>query len=100
MARKDTEAFSGALGQRFEHMRHLGRGGMAEVFLARDRFQQREVALKIVHPQQGKGEERKMLEHLWMNEMRIAGKLKHPNILEIYEAGNDGETSFLVMEFL
>ncbi len=100
MARKDPELFSGALGQRFEHVRHIGRGGMAEVFLVRDRFRQHEVALKIVFPQQGKGDQRQQLEHLWMNEMRIAGRLKHPNILEIYEAGTEGDTSFLVMEYL
>ncbi len=100
MPRKDPELFSGALGQRFEHVRHIGRGGMAEVFLVRDRFKQREAALKIVFPHQGKGEERQQLEHLWMNEMRIAGRLKHPNILEIYEAGTEGDTNFLVTEYL
>ena len=42
------EAFSGALGRRFEYIRPLGQGGMAEVYLVKDRFHQREVALKIM----------------------------------------------------
>lgn len=94
------EAFRGALGERFEYVRHLGSGGMAEVYLARDRFHQREVALKIVRASQATGGDRKQHEHLWLNEMRLAGRLKHPYILEIYEAGTEGGQSFLVMEFL
>ena len=93
-------AFSGALGQRFEYLRRLGQGGMAEVYLARDRFHQREVALKVVKGAQGKGEDRRQVEHLWLNEMRLAGRLRHPYILEIYEAGTEDGHSFLVMEFL
>lgn len=100
MGNDRPEAFSGALSQRFEYMRRLGQGGMAEVYLARDRFHQREVALKIVRGAQGQSEQQEQLEHLWLNEMRLAGRLKHPYILEIYEAGTEGDRSFLVMEFL
>jgi hypothetical protein len=100
MGRDVPDVFSGALGQRFEHVRRLGQGGMAEVYLARDRFHEREVALKIVRSAQGAGEERKQIEHLWLNEMRLAGRLKHPYIVEVYEAGNEDGHNFLVMEFL
>ncbi len=100
MAKGVPDVFSGALGQRFEYVRHLGQGGMAEVYLARDRFHEREVALKIVRSTQNAGEQRKQLEHLWLNEMRLAGRLKHPYILEVYEAGSEDGHSFLVMEFL
>ena len=71
---------------------------MAEVFLVVDRFHRRQVALKVVHAIAGSNEEKQQLEHLWVNEMRLAGRLKHPYILEIYEAGTDGDRSFLVME--
>ena len=71
---------------------------MAEVFLVIDRFKQRKVALKVVRAIPGSSEEKQQLEHLWVNEMRLAGRLKHPYILEIYEAGTDGDRSFLVME--
>jgi hypothetical protein len=100
MKGKLPEAFGGALGERFEYVRSLGQGGMAEVYLAQDRFHQREVALKVVRSASEAGEDRKQLERLWLNEMRLAGRLKHPYILEIYEAGTEGGLSFLVMEFL
>jgi len=100
MKEKVPEAFGGALGERFEYVRSVGQGGMAEVFLALDRFHQREVALKVVRAATGPGEERKQFERLWLNEMRLAGRLKHPYILEIYEAGTEGGQSFLVMEYL
>ncbi len=100
MGKDRPEAFSGALGKRFEHMRRLGQGGMADVYLAVDRFHQREVALKIVRGAQAHGEDQKQHERLWLNEMRLAGRLKHPYILEIYEAGTVDERSFLVMEYL
>ncbi len=94
-----TDAFGGARGRRFEFMRPLGEGGMGRVYLARDRFHQREVALKVVRAGQGAGGDR-MLEHLWLNEMRLAGRLKHPYIIEIHEAGSEEGLTFLVMEYL
>lgn len=73
---------------------------MAEVFLVMDRFRRREVALKVMHARWAPAEHRAMIERLWMNEMRLAGRLKHPYVLEVHEAGTceDGAT-FLVMEF-
>lgn len=94
------EAFSGALGRRFEFVRPLGQGGMAEVYLAKDRFHQREVALKVMRAIENPSEDQARIEHLWVNEMRLAGRLKHPYILEIYEAGHETDRSFLVMEYL
>jgi len=94
------EVFQGPLGRRFHFVRHLGTGGMAEVYLAMDRFHQREVALKIVRPTLPPDAEQARIEQLWVNEMRLAGRLKHPYILEVYEAGNEGDSSFLVMEYL
>lgn len=73
---------------------------MAEVFLVKDRFSQKQVALKVVRAAGEASEERVQLEHLWVNEMRLAGRLKHPYILEVYEAGSDGDRTFLVMEYV
>ena len=94
------DAFSGALGRRFEFVRALGTGGMAEVYLCIDRFHQRQVALKMMRAIEHPTEEQARIEHLWVNEMRLAGRLKHPYILEIYEAGHEADRSFLVMEYL
>jgi eukaryotic-like serine/threonine-protein kinase len=73
---------------------------MAEVYLAVDRFSQRRVAIKVVRMGSAASEDRAQLEHLWVNEMRLAGRLKHPYILEIYEAGAAGDGNFLVMEYV
>jgi alkylhydroperoxidase family enzyme len=100
MGKEVPEAFRGALGHRFEFVRRLGEGGMAEVHLARDRFHERDVALKVVRGVQGKADDRRQHDHLWLNEMRLAGRLKHPYILAIHEAGSEDGHSFLVMEYL
>src|SRR5258706_3237574 len=95
------DPFSGALGKRFDRLKPLGRGGMAEVYLCMDRFHQRQVALKIVRNiGLGDEEEQQRVDKMWLNEMRLAGRLKHPYILEVYEAGTEGDHSFLVMEYL
>ncbi len=95
------EAFQGPLGRRFEYVRHVGQGGMAEVYLAIDRFHQREVALKVVRSASPAIlEERTKVEALWVNEMRLAGRVNHPYILDVYEAGTEGDLSFLVMEYM
>jgi serine/threonine protein kinase len=86
---------------RFEIRRELGRGGMGEVHLAWDTYHQREVAVKLVKlaamddPDVGP-----RLRKMWVNETRLAGKLKHPYIVETYEAGVSGEHGYLVLEYV
>lgn len=90
-----------AFRSRFEIRRELGRGGMGEVHLALDTYMQREVAIKLTHlkalddPQDGQ-----RLRRLWLNETRLAGKLHHPYIVEIYESGVVDEYGYLVMEYV
>ena len=85
--------------QRFEIGDVIGEGGMGEVFLAFDTHNERDVAIKVaLHEQRGGGDPR--LAKLWANEMRLAGKLKHPYIVELYEAANIDRFSYLVMEFV
>jgi len=86
---------------RFEFRREVGRGGMGEVHLAYDTYNQREVAVKLAKlkamedPEQGP-----RLRKLWLNETRLAGKLKHPYIVEVFEAGVTGEYGYLIMEYV
>jgi len=86
---------------RFEMRKELGRGAAGEVHLAFDIYLQREVALKITrssyldNPQESL-RNRKM----WLNETRLAGKLKHPFIVEVYEACSTDDFDYLVMEYL
>jgi len=86
---------------RFELRKELGRGAAGEVHLAYDTYLEREVALKLTrtgyldNPQESI-RNRKM----WLNETRLAGKLKHPFIVEIYEACSTDELDYLVMEYV
>jgi serine/threonine protein kinase len=86
---------------RFEIRGHLGEGGMGEVHLAYDAFLQREVAIKLAKlellddPEVGD-----RMRKMWMNETRLAGKLKHPHIVEVFESGTTEEFGYLVMEYV
>ncbi|MFM9972566.1 MAG: protein kinase domain-containing protein [Burkholderiales bacterium] len=86
---------------RFEIRHLLGEGGMGEVYLAYDGFLQREVAIKLAKlellddPEIGD-----RMRKMWMNETRLAGKLKHPHIAEVFESGTTEEFGYLVMEYV
>jgi serine/threonine-protein kinase len=72
-----------ALGERYLLERELGKGGMATVFLAHDPVHGQQVALKVLHPQLAEtvGADR------FKREIRVAGSLKHPNILQVLDSG-------------
>ena len=86
---------------RFEIKRLLGRGASGEVHQAFDTYAQRDVAIKMNRlnlfedPVAG-NRNRKM----WLNETRLAGKLHHPFIVQIYEAGSTDEFNYIVMEYM
>ena len=86
---------------RFEMKQLLGRGSSGEVHLAFDTYAQRDVAIKMTRmnlfddPVAG-NRNRKM----WLNETRLAGKLQHPFIVQIYEAGSTDEFNYIVMEHM
>ena len=86
---------------RFVIKQELGRGATCEVHLAYDNYLQRDVALKLSrlnlfdHNDDGARNRR-----MWLNETRLAGKLKHPFIVRIIEAGSTEEFDYLVMEYV
>ena len=93
----DSEQF----GFRFEIKKELGRGATGQVYLAFDTYAQREVALKVTNPNLfGSDEDGARNRKMWLNETRLVGKLRHPFIVQIYEAGNTGDHDYLVMEFM
>jgi eukaryotic-like serine/threonine-protein kinase len=67
----------------FEVLGELGAGGMGVVYRARDRILDRDVALKVVHPERSSTDVRQRILH----EARIAATLTHSNIAAVYEAG-------------
>ena len=89
------------IGNRFEMRQELGRGANGEVRLAFDIYAQKLVAIKLLRRQafddpQTASHYRK----LWLTETRLAGKLQHPFIVQVLEAGSTEEFDYLVMEYV
>ena len=88
------------LGGRFVLVRELGSGGMSRVFLGRDEVLDRPVAVKILHPDLDDEE----AGALFRREGRMAARLSHPNIVPVYDAGEDvmdgHKVSYIVMEYV
>ena len=79
----------------------VGAGGMAQVFKARQRILNREVAVKVLEPPDGTDLEREAFERMFLQEAAVAAGLKSPNSITIYDFGQAGDdTLYLVMEFL
>ncbi len=86
-----------ALADRYELISHIARGGMADVFEANDRMLERRVAVKILH-QQFSGDDTFVAR--FRKEAKAAANLSHPNIVSIYDWGEDDGTYFIVMELI
>lgn len=88
------------IGQTLGHYkikRQVGYGGMATVFLAEDIHLGREVALKVFWPRPGETED---FLRRFIREARVLAQLDHPNILPVYDYGEQGEIAFLVVPYM
>ena len=75
----------------------LGRGGMGEIYLARQLSMDRLVALKILPSHLNS---RPKLAERFINEVRLQARLEHPNIVTAYEAGDDNGVLYLAMAYV
>ena len=75
----------------------VAEGGMASVYLAQDKVLEREVAVKVIHPHLAK--DASFVEK-FRREAKVAAKLSHPNLVNVFDQGTDGEIIFLVMEYV
>jgi serine/threonine protein kinase len=82
---------------RYEVRSKLGAGGMGEVWLARDTQLDRAVALKVLAPAFASDIERKQR---FIREARAVSALNHPNILTVYEIGEEEATLYMATEFI
>ena len=82
---------------RYEMVNHIARGGMAQVYLARDLLLDRPVALKVLFPELSV--DRAFVER-FRREAQAAANLSHPNIVSIYDWGQGEHTYFIVMEYI
>jgi hypothetical protein len=80
---------------RYEVQHEIARGGMATVFAARDTRLDRVIALKVT-PAGAAGDVRSR----FAREVRLSARLEHPNIVGVYDAGEDGGRSWLAMRLV
>jgi serine/threonine-protein kinase len=84
------------LGGRYVLDREIGRGGMATVCLARDTREEREVAVKIMHPRLAGAIDGQR----FLREIEIAGSLAHPRIVPLHDSGESGSVLYYVMPYI
>ena len=85
------------LNGRYELIRPIGYGGMAEVFLAHDQLLDRNVAVKMLRDQFL--EDKELLEQ-FRREAKSAARLVHPYIINIYDVVSEGNNQYIVMEYV
>ncbi|MBP1765481.1 MAG: prkC [Firmicutes bacterium] len=85
------------LDHRYTILECIGGGGMADVYRAHDKLLDRPVAVKILHAQFTHDEE---FVSRFRREAQAAARLSHPNIVNIYDVGQDGDIYYIVMELI
>jgi len=79
----------------------IGKGASGRVFLAVDPFTEREVAIKVMEEKPDANvEAARLQQRFFQTEAALAGKLRHPHIATILDAGIEGDTRYLVMEYI
>ena len=92
-----SDAGTTVFNSRYELHRQLGRGGMAEVFLARDQLLDRPVAVKVLFSEFATDP---AFVERFRREATAAANLNHPNIVGVYDWGEAEGTYFIVMEYV
>lgn len=85
------------INDRYEIIRSIGEGGMANVYLAYDTILDRDVAIKILRGDLASDEK---FVRRFQREALSASSLSHPNIVEMYDVGEDNGNYFIVMEYI
>ncbi|MBU0729556.1 MAG: CHASE2 domain-containing protein [Proteobacteria bacterium] len=85
---------------RYEIMRILGQGAIGTIYLGKDPKINREVAIKTLRYEETNEKEFKDVKDRFLHEAEAAGRLNHPNIVTIYDAGEDMDVIYMAMELL
>lgn len=85
------------INERYEIIKSIGEGGMANVYLARDTFLDRKVAVKVLRGDLSNDE--KFIRR-FQREAYAASTLSHPNVVEMYDVGEDNGVYYIVMEYI
>jgi hypothetical protein len=83
----------------YEILGVLGRGQSATIYLGRELFPARDVAIKVYDAQLLSSEDRSVFRSAFLKETLLAKKLTHPNITQVYDAAADDERAYIVMEY-
>ena len=84
---------------KYEILQEIGQGTTGDVFLSHDAYYGRDVAVKVYHAQpDANSQSAKVARKMFFNEAHIVGKLQHPNILPIFDAGEEDGRYYVVME--
>jgi serine/threonine protein kinase/tetratricopeptide (TPR) repeat protein len=83
------------LGDRYRIGKQLGRGGMSSVYLAQDLKHARDVAVKVIRPELAQS----LASERFLREIEIAARLRHPNIVPLFDSGEAGDALFFVMPY-
>jgi serine/threonine-protein kinase len=85
------------LNNRYELQQKIGEGGMARVYRGRDMRLNRQVAVKVLHSHYAADTGFLQRFH---HEAQAAANLRHPNIVDVYDVGQDGDIHYIVMEYV
>ncbi len=78
----------------------LGKGSMGVVYKGHDPYVDRPVAIKVATNADATDDGESMAKRMFINEARLAGRLDHPNVLKVYEAGEEAGMPYMVMEYI
>ncbi len=84
---------------KYEVLDIVGRGAMGIVYRGHDPYVDRAVAIKVATNASDENEEN-VARRMFVNEARSAGRLDHPHVLKVYEAGEEQGQPYMVMEFI
>ena len=85
------------LGNRYKIEKKIGEGGMAYVYEAKDKLLNRVVAVKVLRPEFVDDQE---FLKKFKREAEAVASLSHPNIVNVYDVGEDGKVHYIVMEYV
>jgi serine/threonine-protein kinase len=95
----EDESIKPTLG-RYEILEELGKGAMGTVYLGRDPSINREVAIKTLTYAEVEPDRLEEVKSRFFREAEAAGRLSHPNIVTIYDVGEEHDTAYMAMELL
>lgn len=85
------------LGNKYRVVRLIGEGGMGAVYEAVHEFTEKRVAIKWLHPHLTASEQ---AVERFLREAKAAARVRHPNVVDVYDVAHEHGTAFLVMEYL